>query len=113
MATQAEGADVVQVALAAAFRHRQNVICVPETLAYPCRDSPVPHERQESGPARTLELAVFPEGVQPAVNAYPPIALQYLLPQISWLRAELPFVDAVIRAEGEAARRNLNRTPPA
>jgi hypothetical protein len=54
MATQAEGSDVVQVALAAAFRYRQNVICVPKTFAYSCRESPLPHERQASVTARTL-----------------------------------------------------------
>jgi hypothetical protein len=54
MATQAECADVVQVALAAAFRYRQNMICIPETLAHSCRQSPMPHQRQASRAPRTL-----------------------------------------------------------
>jgi hypothetical protein len=54
MATQAEGADIVEVALAAAFRYRQNVIRVPKTLAHFCQESPMPHERQASGAPRTL-----------------------------------------------------------
>jgi hypothetical protein len=73
MAAQTECTDVVEVALAATFRYRQNVICVPKTLAH-SRESPMPHERQASGAPRTLELAVFHEGVQPAMNAHTPIA---------------------------------------
>jgi hypothetical protein len=62
MAAQAEGTNIVQVALAATFRYRQNVICVPKTLAH-SREPPMPPERQAIGAPRTLELAMFHEGV--------------------------------------------------
>src|SRR5277367_1045463 len=113
MAPQTEGTDIVEVALAAAFCYRQNVIRVPKTLAHSCRESPMPHEPQASGAPRTLELAVFLDGVQSAVNAHTSVALQYLFAQVSWLRTELPFMHTVIRAEGEAAGRHLERAPPA
>jgi hypothetical protein len=85
MAAQAESTDIVEVALPAAFRYRQNVICIPKTLAHSCRKSPLPHKRQASCAPRAFELAVFPDGVQTAVNAHSPVALQYLVAQISWL----------------------------
>ena len=44
MATQAERADVIQVAFPSAFRHRQNVIGIPQALAHSRVESPVPHQ---------------------------------------------------------------------
>ena len=113
MATQAEGPDIVEVALPAAFRDRQNVICIPKTLAHSCRESPMPHERQANGAPGAFELAVLPDGVQPAVNAYAPVALQDLVAQIPWLRTELPFMHTIIRAERKASGRHLERAPSA
>jgi hypothetical protein len=54
MATQAEGTNIIQVALAAPFGYRQNVIRIPKTLAHPCGESPVPHEREAEVAACSL-----------------------------------------------------------
>jgi hypothetical protein len=54
MTTQTESSDVVEVALAAAFRYWQNVICVPKTFAHSCQESPMLHKRQASCAPRTL-----------------------------------------------------------
>jgi len=54
MATQAEGTNIIQVTLAAPFGYRQNVIRIPQTLAHPGGESPVPHERKPKVAARAL-----------------------------------------------------------
>jgi len=80
MATQAERADVIQVALPAAFRHRQNVIGIPQTLAHPRVESPVAHQGRARIAARPLQLAMLFDRVQTAMGANAAVALQYLLP---------------------------------
>ena len=80
MATQAQGADVIQVALPAAFRHRQNVIGIPQTLAHASVQSPVSHQGHTCIAARSLQPAVLFDRVQPAMSANASVALQNLLP---------------------------------
>jgi hypothetical protein len=80
MATQAKGADVIQVALPAAFRHRQNVIGIPKTLAHPRVQSPVAHQGGARIPTRSLQLAVLFDRVESAMGANASVALQDLLP---------------------------------
>ena len=96
MATQAERADVVQVALPAALRYRQNVIRVPKALAGPGDESPMPHQGHAGSPARSLQLALLRDGVNPTVGAHALVAVQYLLAQVPRLRAQLPLVHAVV-----------------
>ena len=96
MATQAEGADVVQVALPAAFRHRQNVIGIPQTLAHPRVESPMAHQGRPCVAASSLQLAMLFDRVEAAMRADAAVSLQYLLAQITWLGSQLPFVDAVL-----------------
>jgi hypothetical protein len=54
MATQAKGTNIIQVALPAPFGYRQNVIRIPQTLAHPGGESPMPHERKADVAARSL-----------------------------------------------------------
>ena len=56
MATKAKGSNVIQVALAAAFRYRQNVIGIPQTFAYLALLRPQWRIRAwRAGAARTLQ----------------------------------------------------------
>ena len=80
MATQAERADVIQVALPAAFRHRQNVIGIPQTLANARVQSPVSHQGGADIAACSLQLAMLFNRIQPAMGANAAVALQDLLP---------------------------------
>jgi len=96
MASQAERADVIQVALPATLRYRQNVIRVPKALAGPRDESPMPHQGNACRPAGSLQLALLCDGVNPTVGAHALVAVQYLLAQVPWLRAQLPLVHAVV-----------------
>jgi hypothetical protein len=113
MATKAEGADVIEVALATALRHGKNVIGVPKTFTHPFDESPMLHKDDTSVASRSLQPAVLPDRIQSAVGAHASVTLQNLFAQVSWLRPQFPLMYAKIRAEGEAARRHLERAPPA
>ncbi len=109
VALQAEGAHVGEVALAAAFDHRQDVIGVPEVAAMAPLLFKLP-------PGVEIELAlVFTEalGVQAAGRADTAVPGKDLLPQIAGIGAELPFVHAGRAAEGETAARDLAAAAPA
>ena len=78
MATQAESANVIQVAFPSTFRHRQNVIGIPQALAHPRAESPVPHQGRARIATRPFQPAVLPERVQTAMRANAAITLQDL-----------------------------------
>jgi hypothetical protein len=79
MATQAEGADVIQVAFPTTFRYRQNVIGIPQALAHPRIESPVPHQGRARITTRSFQPVVLPDRVQTAMRANAAITLQDLL----------------------------------
>ncbi len=113
MTTKTQGSNVIQVALSAAFRHRQNVIGIPQTFTNLCLQTPVEHKGLASGAACPLQPAMLLDRVKTTMSAYSSIAFEYMFAQVPWLRSQLPFVYAIVRAEGEAAGRYLQRAPPA
>ncbi len=113
MASQAQGANVIQVALAPAFADGENVIRIPKTFPYSAIQPPMPHKTGAPVAARPLESYVLRQRIHSTVGAHATVAPQYLVPQIARLRSQFPFVHAIIRAEGETPRRNLERAPAA
>jgi hypothetical protein len=96
MATKAKRADIIEVALATAFRHGKNVIGIPKTLAHSFAESPMLHKADAAVAARPPQLAMFPDRIQAAVSAHAPVTLQNLFAQVPWLRPQLPLVYAKI-----------------
>ena len=80
MATQAQSANVIQVAFPSTFRHRQNMIGIPQTLTHPPAESPVPHQGLAPVTTRSFQVAMLLDRVETAMGANPAIALQDLLP---------------------------------
>ena len=78
MATKAERADVIEIALATALCHRKNMIGIPKTLAQAFSKAPVLHKGHTAFAARSLQLAMFPDRIQAAVSAHAPVTLQNL-----------------------------------
>lgn len=78
MANQAQRADIIEIALATAFRHGKNVIGIPKTLAHSFAESPMLHKDQAAVAARALQLPMFPDRIQAAVSAHAPVTLQNL-----------------------------------
>ena len=109
VAFQAEGAHVVQAALAAAGGNGDDVVGVPEVAAR----APVFFELAAGS---VVELAlVLAEllRIDAAQGADAAVAREDLLAEVAGVGAQLPFVDAGGGAESEAAFRNGLAAPPA
>lgn len=113
MTTKAEGANVGEVALAAAFDDGDDVVGVPERFARAGAETPVREERRSRSAAREAKCAGGGDGVGTAVGADAAVAFEYLLAQVGGLGAQLPLVNAELGAEGEAAFGNFERAPAA
>lgn len=113
MTTEAESADVVEVALAASFRNRQNVVGVPETFARARLETPVGEQGTSLRAARIAKLPCGGDAINTAGRANALVTLEYPFPQVRGLGAQLPLVHTVFRTERKAAPWNFQGTPAA
>lgn len=113
MAPQTEGADIVEVTLAAAFNDRNNMICVPEGLAGALSQSPVAQQFVPSRSAGVAQGSSGGQGIDSTIAADAAVAEEYLLAEIPGLGPQLPLMDAIGRAEGKAPGGYLERAPAA
>ncbi len=104
VAEEAEGAEVVEVALAAAFGYGADVVGVPEAAAGGDGLHAVEMEAGDAGWASgPLECVVGGDGVDVADGADTSVAGEYLVAQVAGIGAEAPLVDTVVAAEGATA----------
>jgi hypothetical protein len=104
VAEEAEGAEVVEVALAAAFGYGTDVVSVPEAAAGCDGFHAVEAEASGAGGASgSLEGVVGGDGVDGAYGADAAVAGEYLIAEVAGIGAEAPLMDAVVAAEGTAA----------
>ena len=104
MAEEAEGAEVVEVALAAAFGYGADVVSVPEAATGGDGFHAVETQACRSGWASgSFECVVGGYGVDVADGADASVAGEDLIAKITGVGAETPLVDAVVAAEGAAA----------
>jgi hypothetical protein len=104
VAEETEGAEIVEVALAAAFGYGADVVGVPEGVAG--GDGAHAVETETGGPGRTsgsFEGVVGGDGVDVADGADAAVAGEDLVAEIAGVGAETPLMDAVVGAEGAAA----------
>lgn len=113
MTAEAEGAQVVEIALASSFGYGQNVIGVPEAFPAAAARAPLLQQASAIRAAGTPKLAKHSDRIDTADGTDALVPQIHLLAQVRGLRAELPFVHAIRRAKGEAAARNFQRTPAA
>jgi hypothetical protein len=104
VAEEAEGSEVVEVALAAAFGYGPDVVGVPEGSASGDGGHAVEAEASDAGGAAgSLEGAVGGEGVDVAGGADAVVAGVDLIAEVAGVGAETPLMDAVFAAVGAAA----------
>jgi hypothetical protein len=104
MAEDAEGAEVVEVALASAFGYGADVVGVPEAEAGCDGLHAVEVEAGDAGGASgTLESVVGGDAVDLADGADASITGEDLVAEITGIGTETPLVDAVVGAESAAA----------
>ena len=104
VAEEAEGAEVVEIALATAFGYGTDVVGVPERAAG--GDGLHAVEMQAGGAggaAGSFERVVGGDGVDVADGADAVVAGEDLVAEVAGVGAETPLVDAVVAAEGAAA----------
>jgi hypothetical protein len=104
VAEKAEGAEVIEVALAAAFGYGADVVGVPEAATGGDGFHAVEMQACRSGGASgSFERVVGGYGVDVAGSADAAIASEDLVAEVAGVGAETPLVDAVVAAEGAAA----------
>ena len=104
VAEEAEGTEVVEVALAAAFGDGTDVVGVPEAEAGCDGFHTVEAEASSaSGASGSLEGVIGGNGVDGADGADAAVAGKDLVAEVAGVGAETPLVDAVVAAEGAAA----------
>jgi hypothetical protein len=104
VAEDAEGSEVVQVALASALGYREDVVGVPQAAAGGDGLHAVEVKAGDaccaSGPLQGCEGG---DGVDLADGTDAPIAGKYLVAEVAGIGAETPLVNAVVGAEGASA----------
>jgi hypothetical protein len=101
---EAEGAEIVEVALAASFGDGANVVGVPEAATGSDGLHAVETETGgASGASGSLERVICGDGVDGADGADAAVAGKDLVAEVAGVGAETPLVDAVVAAEGAAA----------
>jgi hypothetical protein len=104
MAEEAEGAEVVEVALTAALGYGAYVVGVPQAAAGGDGLHAVEAKAGGTGGASSsLERVVGGDGVDGADGADASVAGKDLVAEVAWVGAEAPLVDAVVAAEGAPA----------
>jgi hypothetical protein len=104
VAEEAEGAEVVEVALAAALGYGADVVGVPQAAAGGDGLHAVEMEAGGAGGAAgSLECVVGGDGVYVADGADAAVAGEDLVAEVAGVGAETPLVDAVVAAKSAAA----------
>jgi hypothetical protein len=101
VAEQAERADVLQIALAASFGDREDVVGVPQAAS--ARDAlhaVKPKTGGSRGTPGALQCGIGGYGVDVADSASAAIASKDLVAEISGIGAKTPLIYAVVAAEG-------------
>jgi len=113
VADQAQRSDVLQIAFATALHHRSNVIRIPKRPSANPLQTPAREQFLPMCPARPLQVKISRAAIDPTDRADALVSREYLFPQITWVRAKTPFMDAPIRAERKPARGDLKTAPAA
>ena len=111
MALEAKSAHVGEVALAAAFGNGDDVVGIPQSFA--AAEIPGGEGTGASGTAEAFDVMKLGGAIETADGAEAAIALEDAFAQVAGVGAELPFLDAPLGAEGEAAGRDFELAPAA
>ena len=102
VAAQAEGAEVREIAFAAALDDGDDVVSLPEGAAGVSDEIPVVEQALARGAAGAFQDALSDERVYTAAFANAAIAFEDLVAEVAGVRAEAPLLHAIIRAESTA-----------
>src|ERR1041385_6982341 len=107
MAANAERSQVLEIALSAAFDHRNFVIGVPQTLACEPPQPPTGKQFLTFGTTRSPQFEIRGDSIRAAERANTSIAQENLFANVPGIRAQTPLVHTPIRTEREASSWNF------
>lgn len=113
MALKAERSHVRQIALAAAFRDRDDVIGVPKRFPAALAQVPGFQKLTSRRIVQLAQIAAQGDGVGATLGADAPVAREDLFAEITGIGPQLPFMDAGFRTEGSAAFWHFDAAPSA
>lgn len=113
VAPQAERPHVVEVALAAAFGHRDAMVGVPKTLAGESLQPPGGKQFQTPCPARPLQRSHRGNGVRATPLTYAAVTGKDPIAEMARIAAQLPLFHAPVGAERSASLGDLQVAPAA
>ena len=113
MALQAQGADVLEIAFAAAFHHRNDMVGIPKAFPGAGAESPIEKSFQPRRAAQAFQLPLCMQAIDAATGADAAIAFQYLFAKIARVGAQAPFLHAPSRTKRHAALGNFQIAPAA
>ena len=113
MALEAQGADVFEIAFAAAFHHGNNMIGIPKGISVTGAQSPIEKGFQPSRAPKSFQLPFCMQAIDSATGADPAVAFQYFFANIAGVAAQAPFFHAPRRTKRHAAFGNLQTAPTA
>src|SRR5271168_55645 len=99
MALQTQGSDVLEIAFASAFHHRDDVIGVPQRVSGTGAQAPVQRSLQPGCPAQAFQLPLGLQAIDAAPGANAAVALQNLLANVAGVAPQAPFLHAPGRTE--------------
>jgi hypothetical protein len=110
---QAQRADVFEIALAASFHHRNDMVGVPQAFSRSGPETPIEQGFQARAAAQSFELALGIQAIDAAGGANPSVAYQYFFTKIARISTQTPFLHAPSRAKRDTALGNLQVAPAA
>lgn len=113
MAENAERPEVQQIAFAAALDYRHDVVGVPQRFTIEPLQSPFIEQLQAMRAAGAFQPGEGGAGIHAANRADAAVAGEHPIAKIARIGAELPFIDAPVRAKRESPRRNFEVAPTA
>ena len=112
VAPQAERADIRQIAFAAAFGDRKDMVRIPETAAARVKIQ-LPSQRTSFACGDPLKSPIELKGIQAADCADATVSRQHPVAQIAGISSQAPFVNATIIAKRAASFRHFGPAPSA
>jgi len=87
MALEAESAEVLEIAFAAAFHHGDDMVGVPEAFPRPGAQAPAEQSFQAGSAAQSFELALGVQAIDAATGANTVVPFEHFFAKIAGIAA--------------------------
>jgi len=113
MAFEAERANVVEIALATAFHHRNDMVGIPEAFSRTGPQAPFERSFQARRTPQAFKLQCCTQTIYGADGAHATIPFENLFAEVAWIGTETPLLHAPSRAKRDPSFGNFQTAPAA